>query len=343
MLWESAFLVLFHNRGLAQCLSLRDTANLAMSAKCLTDFRDQLPVLVIDGAICVSLKSLRKYLKRGQTHVHAKLFVDEIVDIEHHLCPSTVQTLLLQPCALNWNPYAILRRVDFLQDFAVLGHLEVSLNREGAVAFTGLLRNHLRALTALVVSTNEPVSGFWTGLAYQPRPSLLSVSVNNFLLEDVPLGNIGGLRFLWISRPVRKRGHAAYLQRLCQDVSGLVYLSTIDFKGFSRCVELEAWLGCLEGASLPALRYWEVEGSDVEASVVGRFLVERRVPLTVQGLRMREATVTVDPGHRLLSAGVRDVSLHNPRIYRSLAVLDRVVQTSIPRTGGRVHLRGRHV
>jgi hypothetical protein len=343
MLWETAFLVLHHNRGLSQCLSLNDTANLAMSAKCLTNFREQLPVQIIKGASCGSLKSLYKYLKRCRAHVHAKLFVDEIVDIEQYLCPSLVETLLLQPCVLNWNPYAILRRVDFLENFAVLKHLEVSLNAEGAHAFTGLLRLHLRKLEALVVSTTEPVSGFWSGLAHQSRPGLVSVSVNNFLLEAVPLGNIGGLRFLWISRPVRKRDHAAFLRRLCHDVCTLTYLGTVDFKGFSKPSELEAWLRCLEGASLPALRYWEVEGSDVvDIPEMARCLVLRRIPLTIQGLRMREARVLVDPGHRLLS-GIRDVSLHNPRIYRSLAVLEHVVQTSIPTNRGLVYLRGRAV
>lgn len=342
MLLQQAFYLLCKNRGLAQLLSMNDVVNLAMSATFLKDFREQIPVLLVEGANCISLKHLRKYLKKKQKHIHAKLFVDEILDVQFP-CPSRIQTLLLQPCAMNWNPYAILRNVSFLHDFVALEHLELSLNSDSAFAFNAILRSHLPALKALVVSTNEPVPGFWRSITHQPRPSLVSLSVNNFLLENVPLHNVKNISFLWISRPIRYRGHALFLRRVCDNLHKLVYFSTIDFKGFRKRSEMEACLQCLEGETLPSLQYWEVDGSDVvHTSAMVQSLPNRRRPLTVQGLCMRDACVPVPPGHRLLS-GRRDVSLQNPRIYRSLEVLGHVVQTRIPTATGFAYLRGRNV
>lgn len=76
-LLETAFLVLGNNRELPALLSLRDMVQLATSAKWMSMFHQQLPILLIEGAHCGSLKLFVD-----------ELFVDEIVDIERYLCPT---------------------------------------------------------------------------------------------------------------------------------------------------------------------------------------------------------------------------------------------------------------
>lgn len=203
------------------------------------------------------------------------------------------------------------------------------------------MRSSFPCLKALVVFSNQPTPGFWTSITYCPRPFLVCVCVNNFLLQDVSLENISALKFLWLSRPTKKRGHAAFLRQVCDHLRELVYLSTIDFKGFSRKIELDAWLRCLGGEALPSLRYWEVHESDVtDILTLTQHLTTRRTSLTIQGLCMKESCILVDPFHKMLS-GSREVSLHIPRIYRSLGILGHVIHTRIPTPSGFTYLRGR--
>lgn len=308
-------------------------------------FEAQVPVFLIQGSNCSSLRKFYKYLhrarQRNDPHIHARLFVEEVVGVEEYICPVFTKTLLLQPCILNWNPYAILRNVAWLRDFDALEHLEVSLDGEGAATFVHLLRDALPSLKALVVSTNEPCPGFWSSVTWRPRPGLVCLCVNGFRLEPVSLGNIANVRFLWINRPCKVRGTAAFMRRLSEDVPGLVYLTTRDFGGLAVPAELEGWLFCFEGSKLPLLKYWETDGCDIrDVATIAKFLRNRRVPLTVQGLKIKESCVHVPGGHRLLSTN-RDVSLHLHRIYRSLVdVLGSVLHTKIPTKDGHTMLRG---
>lgn len=263
--------------------------------------------------------------------------------MEHHLCPLSTKTLLLQPVVFNWNPYAILRKVEWLRDFRNLEHLEISLDGEGAAVFVNILKKSLPSLKALVVSTNEPCRGFWSSLTHRARPQLVCLCVNGFRLEAVPLKNVAHLRFLWINRPCKHRGTADFMRFLSEDVHDLMYLTTRDFGGMSLTSELEGWLECLEGSRLPALKYWETDGCDIEeVATVARFLEKRKAPLTIQGLKMKEGCIDVPKEHRLLSATKREIPLHVHRIYRSLVdVLGNVLHTRIPTPDGHIMLRGK--
>ena len=345
MTFDEAITVCCDSKILSSFLPLADVVRLSICCQSMCIFREQLSIQMIDGCMCNSMKALNRYLKqvRGQAHIHVKLYFDEVDNIDQYLCPLVTKTLLLQPCVMNWHPYAICRKVSWLQRYTSLEHLELSLNAQSAVSFVSVLRLSMFNLKALVVCTNHPTSGFWTSLTHLFRPSLVCLCVNNFLLENILLENINAVKFLWVSRPTKRRGHAGFLQRVCESMHDLVYLSTVEFKGFSQGNELEAWLCCLGGKVLPRLKYWDLHESDLmDIGALTRHLSARLIPLTVQGLHAKEACLHVAPSHRLLS-GVREVSLHIPRIYRSLGILGHVVHTRIRTPCGFVYLRGRNL
>lgn len=317
-------------------------------------FQTQMPILLIEGRDCARLRNLYKYLryikKSSVKHIHARLAVDEIHDIEQYL-NRDILTLLLQPIAFNWNPYAVLVEVKWLEEFHQLQHLEISLNGDSAQKFVHLLRQKdiLAKLQALVVSTNQICNGLWSSLTTRSRTCLRVLSTNNFRLQNVPLHHMQCLRFLWINRPGTR--DSSYLAtNLAKDVPSLKYLTTSDFRGLGS--QLNQWMTTLcQNNILPELEFWEVHDSDIakqDTALIVRHLAERqsRHPLTIQGLVMNERCIDVQPqGHRLLSCVARKIPLHKHRIYRSLHVLEYVIHTQIPTPCGNncTMLRGKFV
>lgn len=293
-------------------------------------------VLLIEGRDCATLRHLYKYIrlmkKQGQPHIHARLAIDELVHVDQYLSRD-IKTLLLQPFAYNWNPYAVLRDVHWLAEFHQLQHLEISLKKESARSFVTLLgREHvLSSLQALAVSTNDVCDGLWLSLTAHPRPFLRVLCVNGFRLQNVPLHSLSCLRYLWISRP-STRNNSFLASNIARDIPLLKYLTTCDFRGLGR--ELDPWIARFcQPDTLPELQFWELHESDVDdkdVRLLRAYLTNRprRHPLTIQGIQMNEHSVVVHP-HRILSTFARQVPLHKHRIYRSLDVLEHVLHTKI--------------
>lgn len=310
-----------------------------------------MPILLIDGRDCAKLRHLYKYLKHQQnvqaTHIHVRLAIDEVPNIRH-LVNHDIHTLLLQPIAYNWSPYAVLRDVNWLAEFHALQHLEISLNGDSAPKFVELLKCQLTfpKLQALVVSTNHACHGLWHALTTWNRPCLRVLCTNGFRLENVPFHNLQSLRYLYINRPGTR--HSSYLAtNIARDLPVLKYLTTSEFPGLG--TEITHWMTCLSTEnSLPELQFWEVNGSDLtkhDIVFMTTSLIDRKSPhpLTIQGLVMNETCVS-HGFHRLLSYLARIIPLHKHRIYRSLDVLENVLHTRIPTpSGSHIILKGKHV
>lgn len=328
-LLQRAFFAAYQSECLKHHLQYKEILFLSTASKFLEMFRNQIPIVRIQGSICLSLKHLHKYLANAnrmkQQHIHAKLYVDEIDDIDRYLCPSATRSILLEAPTFNWHPYAVLRHVEWLHRFQNIEHLDLSLNEQSVGGFLKILKYGFPCMVSLVVSVNHPTLGIWSSITTMHRPTLSCVSANNFLLEDVSLANIGELKFLWISRPYIKRGHSSFLTNVCQQLPRLVYLSTINFKGLSKKSEMQ-WMECLQGRSLPFLRIWELEDSDhPDVSTIVQYLLPRQIPLIIQGTSIKEEFILAPPHHRIVSQK-RVVSTHDPRIYRVLEVLPHILQ-----------------
>lgn len=338
----NSFFVAFSSYTLSKFLSIKDIGNLSRTCTSFLEIRTQMPVLLVEGSDCGTLHHLYKYLRRmkkqAQPHIHARLAIDELVHVDQYLSRD-IKTLLLQPFAYNWNPYAVLRDVFWLEEFHQLQHLEISLNKDSAQRFVALLRRRhisLKSLQALVVSTNDVCDGLWVSLTAHPRPLLRVLCVNGFRLQNVPLHPLSCLRYLWISRP-STRSNSFLAGNIARDIPLLKYLTTCDFRGLGR--ELDPWIACFcQPNTLPELQFWELHESDVDAKdvlLLKAYLTNRprRHPLTIQGIQMNEQCVHVHP-HRILSTLARQVPLHKHRIYRSLDVLEKVLHTKIPMPQG---------
>lgn len=339
-----AFHVLVDCGHLAPYLLKKEVGRLAQCARFLENVSSQIPVLRVQGCDCASLRKLYRYLKRvqaeGQIHVHARLAVDELVDVHHFLHPA-LETLLLQPVAFNWNPYALVREVGWLREFFRLKHVELSLDARSAAQLAAVLRGTgaLPRLASLAMVTNEACAGFWEALVAQPRPCLKALCVNGVRLEAVSFENLRELAYLWICRPVRTHGFHRFFQGLAQ-LPRLRYLATCDWRGLARPPELAACLAALGPEGAARLKYWETHQSDVaDVALLATFLEGRRAtsaPLTVQGVAMQHDRVAVNPGgHWLLAPSHSNLPLHRHRLYRSLDdVLDEPIHAYIPAAAG---------
>ena len=312
----------------------------------------QVPVLRVEGCDCASLRKLYRYLRTtreaGRKHVHARLAVDELPDVAQFL-DRNLETLLLQPFAFNWSPYALVRELAWLPEFVDLKHLELSLDGQSAAQFVALMQegkqSFLPRLTSLVLSTNEVCGGLWKALAACPRPRLLALCVNGFRLEAVAMHHLASLKYLWVCRPARVLGLHRFFGCLVHDLPSLKYLGTCDCRGLAVRAELEACLRALGPEGLPQLSYWETYHSDVaDVDLVLEFLRARRHgPLTIQSVETRQGTVRVKPGgHWVLAHRYSRIPLHRHRLYRSLDALEELIHTRIPTKDGRgaVFLRG---
>lgn len=346
------FFFLGASSTLSPYLSVKDVSRLSTTCKSFVDFRKQMPILLVEGRDCAKVHQLNKYLKytkkNNNKHIHARLAIDEMHDIDQHI-NRDVQTLILQPIAYNWSPYAILKNVWWLEEFKLLQHLELSLDGQSAPMFVDLLRRQtvFPVIQALVVSTNQTCNGLWSSLTAFNRRHLRVLCTNGFRLQDVPLHHLSNLRYLWISRPSAR--HTSYLaQNIARDLSVLKYLTTSEFRDLGKDTELTKWTSCLCQAN--NLEYWDLHDSDVTTQNVPllvQFLTQRqsRHPLTIQGLRMNDQYINVPPyNHCLLSCQGRHIPLHKHRIYRSLDVLENVLHTKIPTPCGHFTiLKGKNV
>ena len=345
LLTQDAFHVLLDCGHLVPFLKKADVGRLSACASWLVSTIHQVPVLRVEGCDCASLRKLYRYLRAcralGRRHVHARLAVDELPEVAQFL-DRTLETLLLQPVAFNWNPYALVTEVTWLPEFLDLKHLELSLNGQSAAELVNLMRAgagaFLPRLTSLALSTNEACGGLWGALTAWPRPSLLALCLNGFRLEVVPLHHLASLRYLWICRPLRVRGLHQFFGSLIEGLPGLKYLATCDCRGLAVRAELAACLGALGAAGLPRLRYWETHQSDVvDADLVLEFLRAREHgPLTIQSVETRQGSVRVHPGgHWVRAPRNARLPLHRHRLYRSLDdVLDEPIHTYIPTAAG---------
>lgn len=344
------FFIVWSSSTLSPFLSVKDVSRLSTTCTALLHFNTQMPILLVEGRDCAKLHTLNKYLKYTQKnktkHIHARLAMDEVHDIDQHL-NRDIHTLLLQPIAYNWSPYAVLKNVAWLEEFHELQHLEISLDGQSAPMFVELLRQQhtLPAIQALVVSTNQACHGLWSSLTAFNRRHLRVLCTNGFRLQDVPLHHLSNLRYLWISRPCTR--HTSYLSRnIARDLPVLKYLTTSEFRGLGKDAELIQWMTCLSAN----VEFWELHDSDVttqNVQILTQCLRQHqsRYPLTIQGLRMNDQCIRVAPyNHCLLSCLGRHIPLQKHRIYRSLDVLENVLHTKIPQPCGNfTTLKGKHV
>ncbi len=329
---QSGLDIAIESRHLSPFLTVLDILNVSSSCRHFVSFRTQTNVLSLDGKTCSSLRSVYKYLKTHPTHVHVRLYLDELWGIDAHVSRE-VEILLLEPPHVWWTPYAVLKSVTWLAQLRHLKHLEVSLDRHSAVEFVGLLReNALLHLESLAAITNFAADHFWSALTHTPRLALRALSVSGFRLEYVPLTNVKNVRFLFVSRPYRHAHLYRFLGSVLLDLRALKFLVTLDFTGLARGMEMDAWMALFQGDGFSELAYWESGGSGIkDVDIVQKHLQARSqtavVPLVVQGIRHFKDPDWTCGKHVL--ASTRRVGLHQHQVHRCLGgVLEQCIKTT---------------
>lgn len=319
--------IAIESRTLGPFLSIPDILNVATCCTHLVHFSQQVKVLSIEGKTCNSLRSFFKYLNSHPTHVHARLYLDELWGIEQHVSKE-VQTLLLEPPSVCWTPYAVLKSVMWLSQLEKLKHLEVSLDRQSSMEFVRLLQqNALLRLESLAAITNFAADNFWSALTQTPRLALRALSVSGFRLEYVPLSSVKNVRFLWIKRPSRYFRLYRFLEWVLLDLNHVQHLATIDFPLGCR-TEMDAWMALFQGGGLSELRYWDTDGCDIKDLLTLKKHLQGRsqtvAPLTVQGIHRLKEEWTCGK-HKVVPS--RSLRLDQYQTYRCLSVLEQDMKT----------------